>query len=280
MTIPIENRLYREIQAGITDRIAQVIIALDAVQTNPEIAATHLLSTSIRRLIVTRKFVKQLTGNNITSSQTHKHIRHIRIKLSIVRDLQIMKKKVLENFSHTKSTRLFLDYLKKLEDSSLIKLMAAINVIGFRMLEESRFESEPDSQSDQPIARVRKIITRVNKKTSSYYQPAIINENDAALHEMRVKYKALRYSLELIAPIFPEVIPANSYLKSFQQLMGEAHDWYILCKYFTANDFATTTDSNQILEPLKRLNINAHNQARSYIKSEWPILQNRLAYFS
>ena len=280
MTPPNETQLFQEIQAETIDRIARVITALDAVQTNPDIQATHLLSTSIRRLIVTRKFVKQLNGNKITSTQTHKHIRHIRLKLSIVRDLQIMQKKVLENFSHTKSTGLLLDSLNKLEDSSLIKLMAAINTIEHRMLEYAKIESWPDSHSNQPISRVRKIIARVNKKTTRYYQPAIINENDAALHEMRVKYKALRYSLELVAPVFPGVIPANSYLKSFQQLMGEAHDWYILCKYFTTTDFATTANSNQILESLKQLNINAHNQARSYIKSEWPTLQNRLEYFS
>ncbi len=280
MTSPTETHLLQEIQVGATDRIARVITAIDAVQANSDIHATHLLSTSIRRLIVTRKFVKQLNGNKITTSQTHKYLRHIRVKLSIVRDLQIMKKKVLENFSHTKSTDLILDSLNKLEDSSLIKLMAAINTIEPGMLEYAKIEFWPESHSNQLIPRVKKIIVSVNKKTTRYYQPSIIDENDAALHEMRVKYKALRYSLELIAPVFPGVIPANSYLKSFQQQMGEAHDWYILCKYFTANDFATIADSNQILESLKQLNINAHSQARSYIKSEWPILQNRLDYFS
>jgi CHAD domain-containing protein len=58
----------------------------------------------------------------------------------------------------------------------------------------------------------------------------INDADDKALHEIRLKVKALRYKAELLEALIGETLPETEKLKEFQDILGKYHDLNVLQK--------------------------------------------------
>ena len=70
-------------------------------------------------------------------------------------------------------------------------------------------------------------IDRIQKQAEQFMHRAVqTNSDNKSLHRLRILGKKLRYGLELLEPILPDVLasPVYAQLKEIQALLGEIHD--------------------------------------------------------
>ena len=70
-------------------------------------------------------------------------------------------------------------------------------------------------------------IDRIQKQAEQFMHRAVqTNSDNKSLHRLRIIGKKLRYGLELLEPILPDVLasPVYAQLKEIQALLGEIHD--------------------------------------------------------
>ncbi|MBC8402333.1 MAG: CHAD domain-containing protein [Candidatus Marinimicrobia bacterium] len=275
MSSTITN-LNRTLTSGIIVRAQKVLICLDAAQNDPSPLATHDLSTSLRRLLVSHQVTSQLFNWKLFRKYNRNQIQKFRLQLGAMRDIQEMSLKVQALQPASNATQTFVNQLAKQETTAQPALSAAIKDFDrSSVLSLSQLNSEQSYFQSAPVSLIKMFLIKHLKKVAALYQSAVTERNDEAIHQMRVRYKRLRYSLELLAPVLANVPHEKLlYLRTFQQVMGEAHDWLIIDK--AIKEFALNTNQTelgQLLPTIEELRFDAHQKAREYLTAEWDNLQ-------
>ena len=268
--------LRRVLADGIVYRAEKVIKVLDIVYLEPIPEATHDLSTSLRRLLVAHQVSKQLFNLELLGKYSQDQIKNFRLSLGKVRDVQEMYLKVKALATTDELIAAFLIDLANQEKTARNTIQADIEDFDrSAILNLARTSQIQNLSGLAPLITVEDLVLKYYRRISKLYQPAVIEQSDKSLHQMRLHYKRLRYTLELLAPIFTTVDKQRlAYLRTFQQIMGEAHDWYIIykaIKEFILNTSQTKVD--QLVLKIEQLRFGAHQKAREYLTAEWANLQ-------
>lgn len=91
-------------------------------------------------------------------------------------------------------------------------------------------EPVPDLEAELPLSvAARKIIAVRSAELFSFVPTALDERNSAALHDMRIAAKRLRYVLELVGfAIGPLADEAQAFARDLQTVIGEVHDHDVL----------------------------------------------------
>ncbi len=275
MSSTITN-ITRALTNGIIVRAQKVLFCLDAAQKDPSPLATHDLSTSLRRLLVSHQVTSQLFNWKLFRKYNRNRIQKFRLQLGAMRDIQEMSLKVQALQPANSATQTFANQLAQKETTARPVLIAAIkNFDRSPVLSLSQLNSEQSYFQSVPVNLIKMFLIKHHEKVAAVYQTAVTGRDDDALHQMRVRYKRLRYSVELLAPVLVNVAHEKLlYLRTFQQVMGEAHDWLIIDK--AIKEFALNTNQtemDQLVLTIEQLRFDAHQKAREYLTAEWDNLQ-------
>lgn len=270
------TNLNRILTSGIIVRAHKVLICLDAAQNDPSPLATHDLSTSLRRLLVSHQVTSQLFNWKLIRKFNRNQIQKFRLRLGAMRDIQEMSLKVQALQPASSATQSFVNQLVTQEIAARPALSAAIKDFDrLSVFSLSQLNSEQSYFQSAPVNLIKMFLIKHYKKVAALYQSAVTECDDDALHQMRVRYKRLRYSVELLAPVLVNVAHEKLlYLRTFQQVMGEAHDWLIIDK--AIKEFALNTNQtemDQLVLTIEQLRFDAHQKAREYLTAEWDNLQ-------
>ncbi len=279
MTNPTDNHLSQILSAGIHLRAQKVIDNLDAVLVDPNPQATHDLSTSLRRLLVAHQVSVRLFNWNLFQKHDLDQIKRFRLNLGKVRDVQeiFLKVKALDvtdklitaflvdlTSREITARRLIQTAIKDFDQSSILSLAQVIQNKHLDRME--------------PQVTIEDMVLKYYQRVSGLYQQAVSEQSDNSLHRMRLQYKRMRYTLELLAPVI-NALDNNqlTYLKTFQQMMGEAHDWYLIEAAFKSFSSKSGTAEEYRGNQIERAKLDYYEAARSYIEAEWSRLKTLIS---
>lgn len=257
-------------------RARKVINCLDEVLTDPTPAATHDLSTSLRRLLMGHQVTNQLYRWKLFRKKDLSQIQIFRRQLGNVRDIQEITLKIQNMTPVTNAAKCFLNNLIEKEIDVTQSIVAAIQALDHTPIVSCAEVTYYHSLLQATLKKsLPDLITNSYTKVASLFESAVMGSDDQALHQMRVRYKRLRYSIELLAPALVDISKAKlAYLRSFQQILGEAHDWLIIdeaIKEYILNTGQTEVD--QLMLKIEQLRFDAHQKARKYFADERSNLQ-------
>lgn len=258
---------------GIVSRSRRVLANLDRVQKSPTSRATHGLSTAIRRLLVARVAVRELYGRTLLPKRERRKVQVFRDVLGSVRDVQEMRKKLASLEADSPFAQSLATELAHREESAAREVVSAIQEFSAGPLQRLTRKKVVRKLCKGPMrVPLPELLSSLASQVEVCIPEAINNGNDQALHGMRVKYKRLRYTVELLAP---EVIHFSrnrlKYLRTLQQAMGEAHDWLVLLE--TVNAFSIghgRKGAEEMRGTVHSICKQAHENARLYVRTEWP----------
>ncbi len=242
---------------------------------DPTCEHTHDLSTSLRRLLVVDGVMQELYGVGFIPAEKMGAVKKFRKVLNAIRDNHELLNK-LRNLELT--SECFLVVIGVLE-KSLSKLQKKI-VKNFRSFKEQHIARCFSKKASMKILKkdscltVSDLLHDLLQKVEALHEEALAKGDDRALHKLRVKYKAFRYSFELLAPVLVETAEGTlAYLKSIQTELGEAHDWLVIED--TVDEIINQEGVGKLEgeAELRALISEQHQQsnakAREYLQQEW-----------
>jgi CHAD domain-containing protein len=191
----------------------------------------HDLRVSIRRLLSCLSVAGELPGKKRLSRRAVNRLKEFMSPLGRLRDAQVkiewLKKVVPEGDEPT-----YLYSLSVLGDS--IAWEGKVRKL-LRGVDRNRFSTPVDEIRLPPLpwtalrAKALGILGKREREIESLAAQARNEENVEALHRMRLAFKEYRYSVEVLAPLFPGVTAKTlERLHAFQTLLGDLHDLDVL----------------------------------------------------
>ncbi len=231
---------------------------------------THGLSTSLKRIMVINKIISDNSGKELLSSKKLREIKKFRRSLSSIRDNYELLNKLdninIENMFLALSRKKLLKQQRSLEKvirdkaNKLQKLHIAQNLRKSKRAEFIHLLSGINLDD-----LLHKQLTAIEK----YFDRAVSDNDDEALHRLRVKLKTFRYTYEFFAFALNSDIAVSNvdFLHKLQLVLGEAHDWYVLVQVVDKmHEEPEYTDKELLLIYLKEM-LQRHNvTARDCLK--------------
>jgi CHAD domain-containing protein len=199
----------------------------------PNLQRTHALSTGLTRFLA----VDFLTRHTFSVKLIHRRksgVLALRKRLGRVRDLQENRKKLKEPSTGDALRKAMITWSEAELKTAMGVFSQALKGFSLRPFESQQkactIRKELTGSPRIPLAELRQhLLARV----LVYEAPAISGEDDCALHKLRVRFKAYRYTIDLLPPDMSGAdAPLLAQLKGFQDLLGEAHDWLVLEQLF------------------------------------------------
>jgi CHAD domain-containing protein len=223
----------------------------------------HLLRTTIRRLEVR-------LGN--TSSKVAKALKDLRKKAGRVRDIDVhlglLKSPLLpESSANRDCASAVQEELRKILkakrerhlDSLREALAAAAPLLQARLLVLAASSTLGVSSSARDAHR------QASQARDHFLQwTRSVPEEDDKLHELRIRTKKLRYSLEPLEA-FPECVELAAKLKQVQDAIGRWHDWATLSQL--AQHELHSCEAEPLCAALSRRSVSQYRRARRAAES-------------
>lgn len=213
------------------ERDARFRACLKRASRHPGEKEIHDLRVSIRRLLAFLSVAGTIQGAKGPSPGVARRVKQLMSPLGRLRDAQVK-----------------IEWLKKLvpegdEPSYLYGLWALGDSIGWRNrvgkilrgIDKKRYVARLDGIRPPTLprtalrAKALRILGERERKIESLAAGARREENVEALHRMRLAFKEYRYSVEVLAPLFPAVTAKTlDRLHAFQTRLGDIHDLDVL----------------------------------------------------
>jgi CHAD domain-containing protein len=213
-------------------------------QTSSKSDAVHLLRVACRRAEATLDFFRAVLEPEYRRRMI-KQLRKLRSRLGSLRDLDVMA----DQFGRKSSegTTILVGMIRRDYEELMVALVPRIRAF---LSKATQF----DPPTPRPLfgATAKKLTNKPFKawgyrraeKIAKRFLASLMqsDRNVKALHQLRIRAKKLRYSLELLAPVVTAVVDSRAYrrLHTFQTLLGDIRDGIIQCKRL--KNFAATTD--------------------------------------
>lgn len=217
-------------QAG-RERTNRFLACLERASRHPGEKEIHDLRVSIRRLLSYLSVAGELPGKKRLSRRAANRLKEFLSPLGRLRDAQVkilwLKKTVPEGDEPA-----YLYSLSVLGDSIAWegKVRKLLRGVDRKKLSASVGRYRPSPLPRTALrAKALKILGGRRREIESLVAPARNEENIEALHRMRLAFKKYRYSVEVLAPLFPDVTAKTlERLHAFQTLLGDLHDLDVL----------------------------------------------------
>jgi CHAD domain-containing protein len=261
------TRLRRFALRGFALRLRRVQAALTAVSRNPNAQATHALSTTLKRLTVTDRSLRDLFGRRLLKKPLRRTVRRLRDELSAVRDLQEIRRKYVLLALPGPFARAFNASLADREENACRQAVEAVE----RFLEAKHEWPVLAHFRARPQKSVKALTAALLADAAALLPKAVTQKDDEALHELRLLFKRYRYTVELLAPDFSgaDAVELNR-LKRVQSALGEAHDWLVLSeeleRFARKNVLPGAVKAATVVRVRRR---RAHAEARAVVREEF-----------
>lgn len=261
-----ERTTGKVIVKGVAQRLTFIRRNLASVRREIRIENCHDLSTSIRRILVTDKVLAALYGKRLISRKHRRELKSFRQILGRMRDLQEMSVKLGGLKLNNAFFRLFLESItmdsfqqkrKLLLNYLNISIVAGLDKKRVAGLVKQPLLTQPDDLMQQYFARAMMAC-----------KPSLYNSNESMLHQLRIKYKVYRYTVELFSPPSDDSHAPLSSLKALQVSLGEAHDWSVLgCEAVRFGNGRSLSGKEKTMSVISRQSAEAHIDARQAVAS-------------
>jgi CHAD domain-containing protein len=224
------------VEPTIAPRLAEVrrcVAEVLCAKTNA-IEAVHDLRVSTRRALVALDFMSGAIDRKSRRALA-KQLRKLCRRAGRVRDLDVMIERIRER--KLTETQPFLESLREKRDALYVTLEAFLRKsdrnFSFKIhldcshpkhdRRNRRLAGSFASWAQCRIAKLAKWFFRISQRSF---------DNARSLHRLRIQARKMRYTLEILAPIAPNihVSPVYSLLQKLQELLGEMNDSNVLCK--------------------------------------------------
>lgn len=228
--VPESLSIVAVAQSSIAKRIADVRECFNELNAGPENTAdtVHRLRVACRRATTCLDFFNEIFDGAARRRFTLL-LRNLRRKAGDVRDIDVLSeriqaykgrsaRKLLDSFRSRREARAqkLLNYGKKV---SLELPSLAGDVLSLLMSknQEAVFNDPFRPWGVERVADTAQGFLKALRKA---------DRSAKSLHRARIAGKKLRYSLEILEPVIPEVAasPASCRLRKFQNLVGDIHD--------------------------------------------------------
>ncbi|MCX7805566.1 MAG: CHAD domain-containing protein [Planctomycetota bacterium] len=267
------DRLRRFVLNAFALRIRRARMAMDAVRKAPTAEATHELSTSLKRVLVADRLLRELFGKRLLKKPFRQSIRRLRDELGVARDCQEIRRKFAGLAMRGAFARAFLKNLESGEEKACRKAVKAVE----RFVEANDEWPDPGNFRGRQHREPGAVTASFLAEAAALMPKAVGKEDDDALHEMRLLFKRYRYAVELLAPDFSGADAAElERMRNLQTALGEAHDWLVLSKeiesFAAKNDLPGAVKAATAVHVRKR---RAHAEARAMARTEMARLMER-----
>jgi CHAD domain-containing protein len=217
-------------QAG-RERTDRFLACLERASRHPGEKEIHDLRVSIRRLLSYLSVAGELPGRKRLSRGAVNRLKDFMSPLGRLRDAQV-KIEWLKKIAPEGDESAYLYSLSVLGDSiawegKVRKLLQGVD--------RKRLSASVDNYRPSPLprtalrAKALGILGERRREIESLAAESRNEENVEALHRMRLAFKKYRYSVEVLAPVFPAVTEKTmERLHAFQALLGDIHDLDVL----------------------------------------------------
>lgn len=212
-------------------RLSRYRSCLEKASLRPGEKEIHDLRVSIRRLQSFSDVAASISGKEPFPARDRKRIKDLMRPLGKLRDAQV-KILRLRKIAPTGEEATYLYALSVRSDAD--RWEDRIREI-LRDGSRTRFRDRKPSRALAPGSgrnlreRARSVLRKLEESVESSREKARDEANVEALHRMRLAFKKYRYSVEILAPLFPSVTAELlKRLHAFQTLLGDLHDLDVL----------------------------------------------------
>ncbi|MHC4883644.1 MAG: CHAD domain-containing protein [Planctomycetota bacterium] len=225
------KRFSRFLRKQIQARFNRLLDARRLTRKSPTLRNTHYLSTSIRRVLVVDSLFRQLYGQRLLARSVRRRLKAIRTPLGTLRDLDEIQAKwsALAEKHRSKSLPLLCRALDEPRSEAVDALQATLKRLSRARLIEQSAPSRLKKRCKAPLHQdPEAVLTDFQEEVDRLRCDRASPASPQHLHRLRIRFKWLRYAVELFAPTFvPADEEALALLKRIQTGLGEAHDWHV-----------------------------------------------------
>ncbi len=217
-------------QSSIARRIVDVRECINELNDGPENNATtvHRLRVACRRAATCLDFFNDIFDGAARRRFTGL-LRKLRRKAGEVRDIDVLSQRI--RTYKDRSARKLLDSFQSRREVRMQKLLKYGRKVSIELLSSADdvfsllMTKDQEAVVNVPFRPMG--VERVADNAQSFLKALRKADRSAkSLHRARIAGKKLRYSLEILEPVIPDVAasPASSRLRKFQNLVGDIHD--------------------------------------------------------
>ena len=208
-------------------RLSRFRTCLEKASLHPGEKEIHDLRVSIRRLLSFSDVAASITGKEPFPARDRKRMKDLMRPLGKLRDAQV-KILWLRKIAATADEGTYLYALSVRSDADMWanRVRDILRDGGQTRLgpRKSRLAIPPGSKRNLR-ERALSVLRKVEESVESVREEARDEANVEAMHRMRLAFKKYRYSVEVLAPLFPAVTEKTmERLHAFQTLLGDLHD--------------------------------------------------------
>lgn len=208
-------------------RLSRFRSCLKKASLRPGEKEIHDLRVSIRRLLSFSDVAASISGKEPFPARDRKRMKDLMRPLGKLRDAQV-KILWLRKIAATgdEGTYLYALSVRGDADKWANRVRDLLQDCGRTRVRRRKptLTIPPDSEGNLR-ERALSVVRKVEESVESVREEARDEANVEALHRMRLAFKKYRYSVEVLAPLFPAVTEKTmKRLHSFQTLLGDLHD--------------------------------------------------------
>lgn len=223
------------LETWLADLEAAIVRVVSASDTNAnasvqtDIEAVHDLRVSMRRIRSLLRELRTVFGA-FHVNRIREDLKFVGDATSVLRDLEVLQQTV-EHLQLDPQDRAglqtWLESLRQQERGARQRVI--------RLLQSGRLEDPinhlrallvlPVPMGNDPEATgfARKVVQKARRKVERQHDASVVDVH--ALHQLRISYKRLRYTVEALAPVLsPMMCQWGSVAKKFQSILGDIHD--------------------------------------------------------
>lgn len=218
--------LERMAARGATRVLKRVVRFLE----KPTTGSAHALSTGLTRLLAVDTLSRQVFNLGCVKPRGW-GIRPLRKRLGRLRDAQELLDKLKKGRPpRNRTTQGFRVWMEMELMQALLGFQKDLAGFSLQPLQAlalgHRYARRLDSRPARPLAGIRQDLFR---EVARFRGSALDGGDNEALHKMRVRFKVYRYAIDLLPRRLSGAdATLRKELKSYQDLLGEAHDWHVM----------------------------------------------------
>lgn len=240
--------------------------------------ATHDLRVTTRRLQAILDVVSPQPKRK--ARKLRSRIKRLRHAIGEERDLEVMlhsAEQCSQRAASTSRRKLWEQIARETHvefDSSAKQARRSLKQTNARRLERHVQQIVLKSLKQVSVEQFVAAFDKAKQKLSSSIRAALDSNNSSYYHDVRIKTKSLRYTLELLSKLYSHEDNTHTFefLKSIQDELGAWHDDAELCRRATIilskdADFQADPIATSLLDSLREQTRSANEHARSVVLS-------------
>ncbi|MBL8113178.1 MAG: CHAD domain-containing protein [Acidobacteria bacterium] len=221
--VPVRNLLARSLDKT----VATLTQALEAYRGNPSGEPLHDLRVALRRTAALAALFRNIPADGDGRAERDA-AQELRRGLSAARQNDVSRGLLTDLTAEEPDlapaiAALLPSFTAETTSSAASAVSGAEQIVSLLSAWKERAAGVSGEDEGAFRGKVSKRLRKARKKLLSFGKPT-----RKTLHEERIAGKALRYRLELLAGALPSAAPLVKASKSFQDALGEAHDWACL----------------------------------------------------